>query len=225
MGGKDWRWHLRRFRENHDVLMWPWSFFDTFMHRWVVEEIRIWDVQFGLFWLNQSIKKEFSWLFGYSSGCFWPKKKNEVSVVTTCSPKAALVVLEVRKRPSLRLNEKRQVVSSCSKRHVVHCWEIDRLFNVRLDDKSQFNAYIRIVRFDKGDYLSSSFSTFFCRDGIIHRTIYVDTPRQNGVVGWKNCHLLEVTRSLMIDIHVPKSYWGNALFTVAYLISKMPSLS
>jgi hypothetical protein len=58
--------------------------------------------------------------------------------------------------------------------------------------------------------------------GIIHQTTCVDTPQQNRVAEWKNRHLLEVTRSLMIDMHVPKSYWGDALLTAAYLINRMP---
>jgi hypothetical protein len=39
----------------------------------------------------------------------------------------------------------------------------------------------------------------------------------------KNQHLLEVTRSLMLDTHVPKSYWGDALLTATYLINRMSS--
>jgi hypothetical protein len=51
----------------------------------------------------------------------------------------------------------------------------------------------------------------------------VDTPQQNGVAEQENWHLLEVTRSLMLDTHVPKSYWGDALLTTTYLINRMPS--
>jgi hypothetical protein len=46
---------------------------------------------------------------------------------------------------------------------------------------------------------------------VLYTKARVDTPQQNGVAEQKNRHLLEVTRSLMLDKHVPKSYWGDAL--------------
>ncbi|CAL2268732.1 unnamed protein product [Prunus armeniaca] len=49
------------------------------------------------------------------------------------------------------------------------------------------------------------------------------TPQQNGVAERKNRHLLEVARSLLLSIYVPKSYWGEAVLTAAYLINRMPS--
>jgi hypothetical protein len=49
------------------------------------------------------------------------------------------------------------------------------------------------------------------------------TPQQNGIAAQKNRHLLKVTQSLMLDMHVPKSYLGDALLTTAYLINRMTS--
>lgn len=69
--------------------------------------------------------------------------------------------------------------------------------------------------------MSSDLNLYFHEQGIIHQTTCVDTPPQNGAVERKNRHLLEVTRSLMLDMYVPKSYWGDALFTAGYYINKI----
>jgi transposase InsO family protein len=71
--------------------------------------------------------------------------------------------------------------------------------------------------------MSSNLEAYFCEHDIIHQTTCVDTPQQNGVAERKNRHLLEVTRSLMLDTYVPKSYWGDGLLTASYLINRMPS--
>jgi transposase InsO family protein len=90
--------------------------------------------------------------------------------------------------------------------------------------QTQFNATIKIFCFDNGgEYMSGNLNACFCEQGIIHQTMCVYTPRQNGVAKRKNRHLLEVTRSLMFDTHVPKSYWGDALLTAIYLINRTPS--
>lgn len=90
--------------------------------------------------------------------------------------------------------------------------------------QTQFNAFIKIVRSDNGGkYLSSSLSTFLHDHGIIHQTTCVDTPQKNGAAKQRNRHLLEVTWSLMIDMHGPKSNWGDALLATTYLINRMPS--
>jgi transposase InsO family protein len=90
--------------------------------------------------------------------------------------------------------------------------------------QTQFNATIKIVRSNNGgEYMSSNLEAYFREQGIIHQTTCVDTPQQNGVVEQKNRHLLKVTHSLMLDTHVPKSYWGDALLIATYLINRMPS--
>jgi hypothetical protein len=50
----------------------------------------------------------------------------------------------------------------------------------------------------------------------------VDTSQQNGVAERKNQYLLEVTHSLILDTHVPKSYWVDSLLTATYPINRMP---
>jgi transposase InsO family protein len=90
--------------------------------------------------------------------------------------------------------------------------------------QTQFNTTIKIVRSDNGsEYMSSNLETYFREQGIIHQTTCVDTPQQNGVAEQENRHLLEVTRSPILDTHVPKFYWGDPLLTATYLINRMPS--
>ena len=59
--------------------------------------------------------------------------------------------------------------------------------------------------------------------GIIHQTTCPGTPPQNGVAERKNRHLLEVARSLMFQMNVPKYLWSEAVMTAIYLINRMPS--
>jgi hypothetical protein len=49
------------------------------------------------------------------------------------------------------------------------------------------------------------------------------TPEQNGIAERKNRHLLEVARSMMILINVPKYLWGQAVLTATMLINRRPS--
>ncbi|CAB4264058.1 unnamed protein product [Prunus armeniaca] len=45
----------------------------------------------------------------------------------------------------------------------------------------------------------------------------------NGVAERKNRDLLEKTRSLMLQINVPKKFWSQGVLTVAYVINRLPS--
>ena len=66
-------------------------------------------------------------------------------------------------------------------------------------------------------------SQFFDDHGIIHQSSYPHTPQKNGVVERKMRHLLEVTCALLFHMHVPKSYWSDAILTACYLINRMSS--
>jgi hypothetical protein len=89
---------------------------------------------------------------------------------------------------------------------------------------NQFNAKIQILRTDNGtEYVNNEFISFISDQGIIHQTTCPGTPSQNGVAERKNRHLLEVARSLMFQMNVPKYLWSEAVMTAAYLINRMPS--
>ncbi|RVX00895.1 Retrovirus-related Pol polyprotein from transposon TNT 1-94 [Vitis vinifera] len=63
---------------------------------------------------------------------------------------------------------------------------------------------------------------FLAQEWIVHLSSCVDTPQQNRIAERKNRHLLEVARSLMFSMNVPKLLWGQAVLTAAYLINRMP---
>lgn len=62
---------------------------------------------------------------------------------------------------------------------------------------------------------------FFTSQGLIHQTTYVDTPQQNGVVERKNCTLLEISRSIMIESSMPIKFLPEAITTVNYLTNRL----
>ena len=64
---------------------------------------------------------------------------------------------------------------------------------------------------------------YLSEQGMLHQTTCPGTPSQNGVAERKNRHLLEVARSLMFQMNVPKFLWSEAVMTAAYLINRMPS--
>ncbi|KAL0309233.1 UNVERIFIED_CONTAM: Retrovirus-related Pol polyprotein from transposon RE1 [Sesamum radiatum] len=89
---------------------------------------------------------------------------------------------------------------------------------------TQFSVNIRILRTDNAlEFVQKSASDFCNSKGILHQTSYPYTSQQNGVAERKHRHLLDVARTIMTHIHVPKSYWGDAILTACYLINRMPS--
>jgi transposase InsO family protein len=89
--------------------------------------------------------------------------------------------------------------------------------------QNQFGTTIKILRSDNGtEYVNHEFENFLISNGIEHQTTCVNTPEQNGVAERKNRHLLEVARSLMFTMNVPKFLWGEAVKTATYLINRMP---
>ena len=89
---------------------------------------------------------------------------------------------------------------------------------------TQFQKKIQVLRSDNGgEYLNHSVKTFCLKNGILHQTSCAHTPQQNGTAERKNRHLLEVARSLLLEMHMPKSFWGDAVLSAAYLINRMPS--
>ena len=90
--------------------------------------------------------------------------------------------------------------------------------------KTQFKSDIQILISDNGgEFVNTSMKEFCQKEGIIHQTSCAHTPEQNGVSERKNRFLLEITRALMIESNVPKSFWPDALVTATYLVNRLPT--
>ena len=71
--------------------------------------------------------------------------------------------------------------------------------------------------------MSYEFKNFLLEKGIVSQRSCPYTPQQNGVAERKNHHLLNVTRTLLIEFSVPSKYWVEAFSTAVYLINRLPS--
>lgn len=76
--------------------------------------------------------------------------------------------------------------------------------------KTHFDTIVKVFRSDNGtEYLDKEVREYLAKLGIHYQTSCVYTPQQNGIAERKNRHLLEVARSIMFSMHVPKFYWGK----------------
>nr|XP_009621429.1 uncharacterized protein LOC104113050 [Nicotiana tomentosiformis]XP_016510976.1 PREDICTED: uncharacterized protein LOC107828215 [Nicotiana tabacum] len=78
--------------------------------------------------------------------------------------------------------------------------------------QTQFQKTLKVVRID------SLFRTL----GIAHQRTCAYTPQQNGIAERKYKHILEVTRAIRFQAHIPIKFWGNYVFAAMYLINRMP---
>jgi hypothetical protein len=87
--------------------------------------------------------------------------------------------------------------------------------------KNKCGNTIKILLSENGTE-NQEFEHFLVSNGIEHQTTCVNTPEQNGVAEQKNRHLLEVARSIMFTMNVPKFLWGEAAKTATYIFNCMP---
>lgn len=66
-------------------------------------------------------------------------------------------------------------------------------------------------------------SSYFREKGIVHQTLCVGTPQQNGRVERKHMHILNVVHALLFQASLPIKFWGEAFLTTAYVINRTPS--
>ena len=101
-----------------------------------------------------------------------------------------------------------------------------RFKEFRNEVKKQLGKSIKSLRSDRGgEYLSQAFLDYLRANGILSQWTPPYTPQHNGVAKRRNRTLLDMVRSMMGKVDLPKSFWGYALKTVVYILNRVPSKS
>jgi hypothetical protein len=92
--------------------------------------------------------------------------------------------------------------------------------------KNQLDRKIKHLRSDRGgEYLSFEFETHLKACGIVAQRTPAGTPQRNGVSERCNRTLLNSVRSMMSLFDLSISFWGYALETVVFILSRASSKS
>ncbi|PNX70081.1 copia-type polyprotein, partial [Trifolium pratense] len=103
-------------------------------------------------------------------------------------------------------------------------FEVFRKFKALVEKES--NHQIKCLRTDRGgEFTSSQFNDFCSEHGIKRQLTAAYTPQQNGVSERKNRTLMNMVRSMMSGMSVPKRFWPEAVVWATHVINRSPTLS
>lgn len=90
--------------------------------------------------------------------------------------------------------------------------------------ETQCGLKVKALRTNNGlEFCNEEFNSY-CKEHGIYRNLTVrGTPQQNGLVERLNRTLLERVRCILSYAKLPKSFSGEAIHTVCYLINRSPS--
>ncbi|CAJ2668236.1 unnamed protein product [Trifolium pratense] len=88
--------------------------------------------------------------------------------------------------------------------------------------ENQFHTTLKCLRSDNGSEFIAM-TSFLSSKGILHHKTCVETPQQNGVVERKHQHILNVSRSLAFQSHVPIPMWNFTVQHAVHIINRIPS--
>ena len=89
---------------------------------------------------------------------------------------------------------------------------------------TQYSTTPKILRIDNTlEFVQTSLRNFCADRDIIHQTTCSHTSQQNGIAERKHHQVIDITRTLLIKMHVPSYLWSDALMTATYLQNQLPS--
>ncbi|GAB9477250.1 reverse transcriptase, partial [Globisporangium polare] len=84
--------------------------------------------------------------------------------------------------------------------------------------KTQADVSIRVIRSDNGgEYTSNEMKTYCASKSIKQEFTIPHTPQQNGMAERANRTLVEMSRCMLKDSDLDKSFWAEALVTAAFV--------
>ena len=90
-----------------------------------------------------------------------------------------------------------------------------------LQIENQFNLKLQRIRSDNGkEFLLHD---FYSTKRIFHETTCVETPQQNSIVERKHQHLINVSRALLFQAHLPTYFWSFAVKHDTHIINRLPT--
>jgi len=89
--------------------------------------------------------------------------------------------------------------------------------------KTQFPTTIRVLRTIMLLSILKEVSRFCESHGILYQTTRSHTSKENETAKRKLKYFLDVARTLLINMHVPKFFLTEAILCACHLINKMPS--
>ena len=104
----------------------------------------------------------------------------------------------------------------------------------KFEVENQLNKRIKNVRFDRGgEYYGKydgsgeqrprPFAKFLEECGTVPQYTMPSSPSMNGVAERRKRTLKDMVRSMISHSNLPKSLWGEALKTVAYILNRVPT--
>lgn len=92
--------------------------------------------------------------------------------------------------------------------------------------KTKFGHKPKTVRSDRGgEYIGGDVQQWLRQEGIQAQFTAPYTPQQNGVAERKNRTLIEMSRCMLEDAGMDKTFWAEAVNTSNYLQNRLPSRS
>jgi hypothetical protein len=92
--------------------------------------------------------------------------------------------------------------------------------------EKETNCQIKCLRTDRGgEFTSSAFNDFCSESGIKRQLTAAYTPQQNGVSERKNRTIMNMVRSMLAGMNVPKRFWPEAVLWATHVLNRSPTMS